>query len=148
MTIYIGSDHRGFQLKKHIKNFLSEKGYEVFDVGNEVYNENDDYVDFAAKLAKNISVESDKSKGILICGSGVGVDVVANKFPNVRSALVQSTNQAYDSRNDDDTNILSLSANYINEKDAEKIVMTWIETPFSNEERHRRRIQKILDLES
>ncbi len=148
MIIYIGSDHRGFKLKEHIKLFLKARAYPIFDVGDETYDENDDYPDFAKKVAEKVSIDFERSKGIVICGSGVGVDVTVNKYPNVRSALVATPNQAFDSRTDDDANILALGANYLNEEQAEKIVITWLQTPFSGDERHARRIRKIQKIES
>ena len=148
MVIYIGSDHRGFRIKEHLKTILKDRGYSVYDVGNEKYNESDDYPDFAKKVGEKVSVDFERSKGILICGSGVGVDVVANKYPNVRSALVSTPDQAFDSRTDDDTNVLALGANYVDEERAEKIVFTWLQTPFSGENRHVRRIRKIQQVEA
>lgn len=147
MVIYIGADHRGFELKKQIKNDLQLAGYSVVDLGNGVYDEDDDYTDFAEKVASKISLESETSRGIVICGSGVGADVTANKFKNVRCALVGNSDQAFDSRNDDNSNILALGANYLDIDDAKKIIVTWLETPFSGEERHKRRLDKISELE-
>lgn len=144
--IYIGADHRGFQLKEYLKGFLQNAGYAVVDAGT-AYDENDDYADVARAVAEKVSANSEQSRGILVCGSGVGVDIVANKFAKVRSALVANPDQAFDSRNDDDTNVLSLGASYLRKEDAQKIVATWLQTPFSQEERHRRRLQKISLLE-
>lgn len=148
MIIYIGADHRGFNLKESLKAFLQDSGYTVVDSGNSVLDENDDYPDFAAKLAKEVSIDPDNRKGILVCGSGVGVDVVANKFKNIRSGLISTSDQAYLSRNDDNTNILSLGADVIDEAMAKKILSVWLQTPFSEEEKHKRRIQKIKDIEA
>lgn len=148
MIIYIGADHRGFKLKETIKSYLIKSGYTVHDVGNDHYDENDDYTDFAVKVTEKVSVNTSGSRGILLCGSGVGVDIVANKFPGIRSALVTIPNQAYVSRNDDDTNILSLAADYIDPEEAKKIVSVWLQTPFSNDENHKRRLDKIKKLET
>lgn len=147
MLIYIGADHRGFNLKETLKKFLKDQGYEVVDVGNEVYDENDDYPDFAALVSRAISQGPVNCRGILICGSGVGVDIVANKFKGVRSALVNIPDQAYLSRNDDDTNVLSLAADFLSEDDAKKILSTFLQTPFSGKENYRRRLGKIRQLE-
>lgn len=147
MIIYIGADHRGFELKGQIKNDLKLAGYTVTDVGAEVYDKDDDYPDFAVKVAERISLESETARGILICGSGVGVDVVANKFKNVRCALASNPDQAFDSRHDDNSNILSLGANYLDHEAAKKIVVTWLETPFGGDERFKRRLDKIASLE-
>lgn len=147
MLIYIGADHRGFKLKESLKNYLKESGYEAVDVGNADYDQADDYPDFAALVGRKISLDPDNSKGILICGSGVGVDIAANKFKNVRSALAINSDQAMASRNDDNANVLSLGADYINEESAKKIVSIWLQTSFSGEERHNRRLEKVKKLE-
>jgi ribose 5-phosphate isomerase B len=148
MVIYLGADHRGYNLKEAIKDFLHDKGYEVIDVGNNSYDEKDDYPDFAVKVAEKVSLNSETSRGILICGSGVGVDVTANKFKNVRSALGITSDQIYDARHDDDVNVLSLAADYMSPEEAEKIVQVFLSTPFSGEERFSRRIEKISQAEN
>ena len=148
MVIYIGADHRGFDLKKYLKGVLMQMGYTVVDVGNEVFDENDDYPDFARMVGGKVSLDYENSRGILLCSSGVGVSVVANKFPNVRAACAASPDQAFDSRNDDNANVLCLAVNYLEPDEAKKIVTTWIQTPFSGEERHKRRLQKISDIET
>ncbi|KKU94126.1 MAG: hypothetical protein UY26_C0003G0277 [Candidatus Jorgensenbacteria bacterium GW2011_GWA1_48_13] len=148
MVIYIGADHRGFELKENLKSFLKAKGYQVVDLGAESYDKDDDYPDFASAVARKVSLDYENARGILICASGVGMDVVANKFRNVRSALVLSPDQAFDSRNDDNANVLALAAEYLKPEEAEKIVTVWIETPFAgDEERFRRRLDKISRLE-
>lgn len=143
MVTYIGADHRGFQLKNEIVEMIKNDGYSVVDMGNAIYDETDDYPDFAAKVAERVGRDAENSRGILICGSGVGVCVVANKFMNVRAALVGSGDQAFDSKNDDNTNVLCLGANYMNVEQAKKIVLAWMQTPFSGEARHVRRLRKI-----
>lgn len=147
MVIYIGSDHRGFALKKALVESLKFNGYAVVDVGDETYNEQDDYVDYGARVAERVSVDYERNRGVLICGSGVGMCVVANKYMNVRAALVATSDQAYDSRTDDDANILCLGADYLEVEAAKKIALTWMQTPFSDEERHRRRLEKLAQLE-
>jgi ribose 5-phosphate isomerase B len=147
MVIYIGADHKGFDLKEIIKKDLTNAGYMVNDVGNFKKDELDDYVDFASAVALKVSLEFETSKGILFCGSGVGVSVVANKFRNVRCGLIFDSNQAFDAKNDDDINILAIPADYVDENTAKKIVVTWLQTPFSKEERHQRRLDKISFLE-
>ena len=147
MVIYFGADHRGFNLKERLKKFLQNQGYEVVDVGNEIYDETDDYPDFAVEVGKRVSLDPEKSKGVLICGSGVGMDVTVNKFPRVRSALAISSDQIYDARRDDDVNVLTIAANFTNEDEAEKMLKTFIETDFSKEERHRRRLSKLTNVE-
>ncbi|MCL5017383.1 MAG: RpiB/LacA/LacB family sugar-phosphate isomerase [Patescibacteria group bacterium] len=145
MVIYIGADHRGFNHKLSIKEYLMNMGYAVVDVGNENYDELDDYPDFAERVSEKVSINGEK--GILICGSGAGVDIVANKFPGVRSALVFNTEQAIDVRADDDANVLSLAADYVSVEDAKKIASLFLSTKFSGAERFKRRLKKIEQLE-
>lgn len=148
MLIYIGADHRGFKLKETLKNFLKEQGYEVVDVGNKNYDEADDYPDFAKPLAKAISQDILARRGVLICGSGIGADIVANKFFGIRSALACNADQAFMSRSHNDANVLSLASDFTSEEDAKKILTVWLKTKFSGEEKHRKRLQKIADLEN
>jgi len=147
MIIYIGSDHRGFELKEHLKKYLIESNYQVVDLGNDHYDANDDYPDFAKLVAEKISQDSENSRGILICRSGAGVDIVANKFKGVRSALVTDIGQAELVRKDDDTNVLSLASELTNEEQAKKIVEAWLKTPFSGLEKDKRRIGKIASID-
>ncbi|MDI6717965.1 MAG: RpiB/LacA/LacB family sugar-phosphate isomerase [Patescibacteria group bacterium] len=142
MTIYIASDHRGYNLKEVLKEYLLEKKYEVVDLGNDYYDENDDYPDFAKLVAGEIS-KSLENKGIVICRSGVGVDIAANKFKGVRSALCFNPEQAYLSRNDDNTNVLALPAGFISDEEAKKITDVWLTTPFSGDEKDKRRVDKL-----
>ncbi|MBI2506873.1 MAG: RpiB/LacA/LacB family sugar-phosphate isomerase [Candidatus Colwellbacteria bacterium] len=147
MIIYIGADHRGFKLKETLKQFLQESGYTVSDLGNTRYEEGDDYPDFAKLVGPKVSADALNSRGIVICGSGVGVDVVANKFPNVRSALGFSSDQVMEARKDDDVNVLALASDFLEEDEAKKMVSVWLQTPFSGEERHKRRIEKIRQID-
>ncbi len=146
MIIYLGADHRGFNLKESIKQFLKDSGYTVVDLGNTRYEEGDDYTDFVKSVAEKVAADPSGSRGVVACGSGVGADIVANRFRGVRSVLGFSPNQAADSRNDDDTNVLSLAADYFDLDQAKKIVSVWLQTPFSGEERYKRRIKEIDDL--
>ena len=144
--IYIGADHRGYSLKEAIKGYLSAQGGPAAgwkDLGAFEYNPDDDYPDYALAVAQKVAENSENSRGILICGSGVGVDIVANKIKNIRSALCFDAKQARASRNDDNANVLSLPADFISEDLAEEITKIWLETPFSGEENHTRRIEKI-----
>jgi len=141
--IYLGADHRGFQLKEEIKKFLAEKKYQFEDMGNFAYDPNDDYTDFAKLVAQKVSEKPEERKGVLICGSGVGVDITANKFHGVRSALADDVATAKQSREHDNTNVLSLPADEVNFELAKQILETWLATPFSNGEKYKRRIDKI-----
>ena len=148
MLIYIGADHRGFQLKESLKKILKERNYEIIDVGNVEYNEADDYPDFARLVARAVSQDPANRRGIVICGSGIGVDMVANKFDGARSALVNNVEQAILSRKDDNTNVLALAADFINEESAEEILIAWLKESFSGEEKYKRRIEKISEIEN
>ena len=148
MLIYLGADHRGFELKEKIKSFLVERAYPVSDLGSSVLTPDDDYPQIAKQVAEKVSIDFDRAKGILICGSGVGMCIAANKYPNVRAALGFSTDQAYDSRKEDDTNILCLASGHTSLEEALKIITTWLQTPFSEEERHRRRLRQIEHIEA
>jgi len=141
--LYIGADHRGFNLKEEIKKFLTEKNYQFEDMGNFKHDPNDDYTDFAKLVAQKVSEKPEEHKGILICGSGVGVDITANKFHGVRSALADDIETAKQSREHDDTNVLSLPADEVDFNLAKKIISIWLETPFSNGEKYKRRIDKM-----
>jgi len=143
MIIYIGADHRGFKLKESLKGYLEMNGYKFFDLGNDHYDENDDYPDFAKVVAEKVSVDPVESRGVLICGSGAGMDIAANRFKNVRSVLAFSPEQAMISRKDDDTNVLSLSANFLEDDEVRKILSIWLKTSFLDDEKHKRRINKI-----
>ncbi len=143
MTIFIGADHRGFNLKKAIKAFLVKGEYTVIDLGYHELVPDDDYPDIAYAVAKKVSENPTENKGILICGSGAGVSIVANRFPHVRAVLTSSPEQAKVSKNDDDTNILALPADFISTITAKKVTESWLKTKFSGEERHLRRVKKI-----
>ncbi|MCL5016221.1 MAG: RpiB/LacA/LacB family sugar-phosphate isomerase [Patescibacteria group bacterium] len=146
MIIYLGADHRGFGLKEGIKNYLKQSGYQVSDLGAATLVQDDDYTDYAAATAKKVGSDFLGSRGILICGSGVGMDVTANRFPLIRSVLAFSPDQAMASRTDDDTNILSLPADYLDLETAKKIVSVWLQTDFDEKEGHKRRLDKIRNL--
>ncbi len=145
--IYIGADHGGFKLKEQLKKFLAKKKLEFSDLGAKNLKVGDDYPDYAKLVAKKVSQNPLQNVGILICRSGQGVCIVANKFEHVRAALVWNTKEAEMSRTDDMTNVLCLPSDYISNKEAEKIVEVWLSTPFSTEARHMRRVKKISDLE-
>ncbi|OYT32752.1 ribose 5-phosphate isomerase B [Candidatus Woesearchaeota archaeon] len=140
-TIYVGSDHAGFELKEHIKRFLRKKKFVVEDFGALSFNKDDDYPDFAKRVAEGVS--KDKVKGILVCGTGVGACIVANKFKGVRAALVFDEESAKLSRQHNDANVLCLGAWKTSPKKAEKIVTAWLKTKFLKKPRFVRRLKKI-----
>ncbi len=148
MNIYIGADHRGFKLKESLKKFLDNTEYEVIDLGNDHYDEDDDYPDFAKKVAEKVSEDPENNRGIVICRSGVGVSVTANKFKNVIAGLIFNSDQALLSRRDDNVNVLALASEFINGDSAERIVDIWLRTPFSGKEKDERRLEKIKEIEN
>lgn len=145
--IYIASDHRGFELKESLKSHLAESGEPFEDLGNSVFAKDDDYPDFAAVAARKVSQNPRENRGILLCGSGIGMAVAADKFPGMRAGLCTSARLAEMGRRDDDINILALAADMTDEKTAKEIVQAFLKTPFSGEERHKRRIEKISGIE-
>lgn len=145
--IYIGADHRGYELKEKLKAYLTELNIILEDLGAKELIADDDYPDYALMVARKVAEDSENNRGILICGSGVGVDIVANKIKGIRSALCFDAKQAQASRNDDNANILSLPADYISEDLAKEITKAWLETPFSGSEHYMRRVEKIKKIE-
>lgn len=144
MKIYIGSDHAGFELKEKLIPFLKELGYEVEDKGAFSFNPQDDYPDFVMPVAEAIS-QDQEARGIVLGGSGEGEAIATDRFPHVRTAVWYGGNLDVVklSREHNDANILSLGARFINETAAKEAVRLWLETPFSGDERHVRRIEKL-----
>ncbi|MBI2028045.1 MAG: RpiB/LacA/LacB family sugar-phosphate isomerase [Candidatus Levybacteria bacterium] len=147
MKVYLGTDHAGFELKEQIKAFLKEQGYEVEDCGAFEFDKNDDYPDFISKAAIGVSSNPD-SKGIVFGKSGAGECIVANKIKGIRAILGFNKENVELSRLHNDANVLSLGSAFVEENPAKELVKTFLETPFSNEERHVRRIEKIKKIES
>lgn len=150
MRLYLGADHRGFHLKNQLKDWLKKDGYDITDLGAHDLDPDDDYVDYAVAVAKGVAggspssvVSSHDAVGILLCGSGVGMDIVANRFKGIRCGLGISPAQIREARNDDDINVLALAADYIDAETAKEMVKVFLETEFSGEERYVRRTQKI-----
>jgi ribose 5-phosphate isomerase B len=146
MVIYFGADHRGFELKQKLIPALKEKGYEVVDMGASEVIEGDDYVDYAKLVAERVSTDPE-SRGVLICGSGAGMSIAANKLRRVRASLGMSNDEVFDARHDDDLNVLCLASEFVSEEDAKSMVNVFLSTPFSAEERYVRRLNKISELE-
>lgn len=142
MIIFIGSDHAGYLLKEKIKDFLSKEQYEVEDLGPFDLEPEDDFPDYSKKVCHKILTILD-SKGILICGSGQGMAISANKFGQIRAALCWNQKSAKQARKHLDSNILCLGADFISEKKTFKIIDIWLKTPFLSKEKYLRRIKKI-----
>lgn len=145
MKVFLGSDHAGFGLKEEIKKHLHKKGFEVQDLGTDS-EESTDYPDYAAKVAKNVA-SGKGALGIVVCGTGTGTAIAANKVYGIRAAQATSVYLAQMAREHNDANVLSLGSRVTKTKEALKMVDAFLSTPFSNEERHRRRIQKISRIE-
>jgi ribose 5-phosphate isomerase B len=146
MNIVIGSDHAGFQLKTSILLFLKFLGHSVLDIGAFQENDGDDYPDFAELVGKAI-IDGKAERGILICGSGVGVSVAANKMIGIRAAVCHDSYSAHQGVEHDNMNVLVLGSRIIGEKLAEDLVANYLKAKFSNEERHVRRLAKVHAIE-
>jgi len=146
MKIALAADHAGFDLKNHLKACLEQKGFEVLDLG--AFNtEPSDYPDFAAALGRAILAGS-AERGILICGSGVGASVAANKLRGIRAGLCHDSYSARQGVEHDDMNVLVLGSRVIGPALAEDLAGIFLRASFSNEERHLRRLKKVNDLEN
>ena len=144
IRIAIGADHGGFTLKETIKKYLEGRGYSVHDYGT-FSPASVDYPDFAKKVAKAIT-SGECERGILLCRNGIGMSIAANRFKNVRAVTCYDVETAKSSRVHDNTNVLSLGADFLDEKKATEIVDSWIRTEFDDSERRVRRIRMIDDM--
>lgn len=144
-TILLASDHSGFKLKNALKNFLKEEGYQTEDLGAFEYDSEDDYPDFISLASEKISNEPNKYRAIILGASGQGEAIVANRYKNVRAVVYNCVNLEIIklAREHNDSNILSLGAIFLSNSEAQEAVKLWLETPFSEEARHIRRIEKI-----
>ena len=145
MKIAIGSDHAGFEAKEALVRHLKGEGHQVEDVG--AYNaEPSDYPLFGEKVAHTVSARK-ADRGIVICGNGIGMSIVANKFPGVRAALVFTEKMAKETREHNDSNVLSLAGRELPLETNIQLADVWLKTPFTNVDRHVRRVHEILDIE-
>lgn len=144
MRIAVGSDHRGVVMRGKIVQFLNKLGQEVVDVGT-TENQSVDYPDVAAVVARKVS-KNEVDRGILICGTGLGMAIVANKFPGVRAAPCHDSVTAELSRRHNDLNVLCLSGDILGERLADRLVETWLNTEFEGG-RHQRRVEKVKAIE-
>lgn len=145
MVIYLASDHAGFELKQKVRVYLEGLHFEVVDLGPEQLDPEDDYPDYIAKAAQEVHIRPREARAIVIGGSGQGEAMVANRFVHVRAAVYYGGNPEIIkvSREHNDCNVLSLGARFIDPKEVTKVLDIWLSTPFTHEERHRRRIEKI-----
>ena len=147
MIIYIACDHRGFNLKQFLAQVIKSQGYDLRDLGAERYDHEDDYPDFASRVAENV-LQTPGSRGVVICGSGGGVSIAANKYKGIRAFIGLNPDQAKATKLDEDTNVLALASDFISNELAAQITEAWLKAEFSGEERHKRRLQEISDIES
>lgn len=158
--IIFAADHAGFRLKEAVKTFLQGKGYKIEDMGANEYKESDDYPEYMVKAAMKVAEDADgNTKAVIFGGSGQGEAMIANRFPGVRACVWYgdpsprldlgrpSLGVLKASRSDNDSNILSIGARFVDEDSAKKAVIEWLETPFSDEERHKRRIGQMDNIE-
>lgn len=144
MKVFIGSDHAGFELKRKLIPFIVSLGFAVEDKGAFSLDEGDDYPDFIVPVARAVA-ENNGAWGIILGGSGQGEAIAANRMRGARAAVYYGGDESIAclSREHNDANILSLGARFVNEEEARRVVKVWLETPFSGDERHARRIRKI-----
>jgi ribose 5-phosphate isomerase B len=144
MKIALGADHAGFELKQKVRDHLQSSGYQVLDEGT-VSNESVDYPDFAKKVGEDVAAKQ-ADLGILVCGSGVGMSIAANKVPGIRAANVSSEYEAQYSREHNNANVLALGARILDDAKAMAIIDKWLNTSFAGG-RHQRRVDKIAAIE-
>lgn len=146
MIVAVGTDHAGFPLKESVVGVIRSLGHEALDCGAETVIPGDDYPDYAEKVARTV-IEERAERGILMCGSGVGASVAANKFDGIRAALCHDTFSARQGVEDDAMNVLCLGARVVGPALANEIVQAFLRATFSGAERHRRRVAKIQEFE-
>ncbi len=144
MIIYLGSDHNGFDLRNSLLRYLQSAGYQVHDDGNEHLDPQDDYPIFAARVVNDMLTSSDPdARGILICGSGQGIMIAANRYPGIRACLGYDLEAVRSARNDDDCNVLALPAHVLKDDQANVLVEAFLNTPFAAAPRFIRRIKEM-----
>lgn len=146
MKIYIGADHGGFHLKESVEAYLLKAGYTVEDKGNDVLDPDDDYPQFAAKVATSVLTSDDhEARGIIVCTGAQGVAIAANRHKGIRASVVWDAHEAKMTRNDNDSNVLCLPGRLMTDNPAlwQGIIETWLATPFSRAARHHRRVQDL-----
>lgn len=146
MKIVLGGDHKGFALKERMKAFLMQEGYAVEDIGAESLLPDDDYTTYAHRVAERVSSDPEK-KGIVMCGSGIGVDIVANKTDGVRCGLGSSVEQITSARKDDDINVLALAASFTSDDLAKDMIRSFLTTEYAHTPRYDKRLDDIEEIE-
>lgn len=144
--VVLGADHGGYELKESVKKFLEKERYDIENTGAVAYDKDDDYVDYAEKVARKVGKGG--AVGLLFCRSAAGMVIAANKIRGIRAVAAFDKKSAIHSREHNDANVLALSGDRLSEKEAVAIVKAWLSAEFTGEERHKRRIEKIKRLES
>jgi ribose 5-phosphate isomerase B len=144
MKLALGADHAGYLLKDRIRQYVTERGHQVIDEGTNT-SDSVDYPDYAAKVAEDVAAGR-AERGILVCGSGIGMAIAANKIPGIRAANICNEYQAQMSREHNNLNVITLGARIVDENDAKQIIQIWLDTPFSGG-RHSGRLDKLHEIE-
>ena len=147
MKIGVAADHNGYELKNLIRGLMSDAGHEVTDVGPHELDPLDDYPDYAKPLAKGVS-DGKYDRGIMICGSGVGASVAANKIKGVRAAVCHDIYSAHQGVEHDDMKKLSIGSRIVGLEVAKELVKAFLNAEYTHEERHQRRLEKVIDIEN
>jgi len=143
MTIFIAADHRGFELKNKIIEYLQEKNIRIEDLGNYQYDPVDDYPLFGRKVAQAVLQNAEAHVGIVICGSGVGVSIVANRFNGIRCAIGFKQEQVKHARENDHINVLAIPSDYVDFESSKGLIEVFLNTPSHQEEKYLRRIKEL-----
>jgi len=147
VKIFLGADHNGYHLKERIEKYLIAQGHEIVDEGDEKLNPEDDFTIFASRVVSAMKSEGNSARGILVCGSGQGMAIAANRHRGIRAGLGWSVGAARSIRNDEDSNVLALPAQILtNDKDWKSVIDTWLTTPFAGAARYKRRNAQLDDL--
>jgi len=146
MRVAYGADHGGFELKKYLVEIFKKDGFEIIDVGNLNFDPKDDYPDYAIKVAETVA-SGQAERGVIICGSGVGACIAANKIKRIRACLCHDTYSAHQGVEHDAMNILSLGARIIGKELAKELVFSFLNAKFINEERFIRRLEKVNNID-
>ena len=147
LAVAMGADHAGFHLKEQLVLWVKTLGHQPIDVGAHVIDPNDDFPDFALEVSKKVA-NGEAAKGILLCGSGVGASIVANKIPGVRAAMCHDTYSSHQGVEHDDMNVLCLGARIIGVELAKELVASFLNSNFIDETKYKRRLNKVLYIES
>ncbi|PIV01832.1 ribose-5-phosphate isomerase [Candidatus Shapirobacteria bacterium CG03_land_8_20_14_0_80_39_12] len=152
MKIFLGADHRGYFLKEKIARWLFEWKYDFFDVGAESLDLKDDYTKYASEVAslvaKSYSAKASRDRGVVLCGSGVGVEVVANKFDGIRASIGINADQVKAGREHDDMNVLVIAADFTDEDQAKEMLKSFLETKFTAKAKYKKRLSEISKIEA